>query len=67
MSYAILLTDLPIADISFGEIPKEHKYTVGQQINCSVGGNPGPERYEWTDQTNTTNQVEGQTLDLTEA
>ena len=58
----LLITDLP-NNISFSE---PDKYALGQQINCSADGNPGPESYRWTDLKNIKSQVPGQTLDLTE-
>ena len=66
MIYIFLQTDLPIDGISFGDLPIGSIYTVGQQINCSADGNPGPESYQWTDLKDVSNQVPGQTLKLTE-
>ena len=61
------MTDLPTEGISFGTIPGGNNYIVDQQIICSAGGNPGPDSYKWTDLEDTSNQIDGQTLNLTKA
>ena len=62
-----LMTDLPSEGISFGTTPVDNQYTVGQQINCTAGGNPAPLSYLWTDRENSQDDVQGQVLDLSDA